>query len=59
MARKIGAAAYLESSAIRHEGTKETFETMLSMILDASPGFKKRYASGKWKRKAVKMLQTE
>ncbi|PVI04602.1 hypothetical protein DM02DRAFT_691604 [Periconia macrospinosa] len=59
MARKIGAVAYLESSAVRHEGTKETFKTMFSMILEESPELKKRYAAGRWRRTAAKLIQLD
>jgi len=32
------------------EGTKEAFETMLGLVLDASPELKERYKSGDWKQ---------
>ncbi|CAN9143710.1 unnamed protein product [Alternaria sp. RS040] len=57
MAKKIGALRYFECSAIRHQGTKEIFHNILSMILAASPQLKKRYKSGNWRRKAMDMLQ--
>jgi hypothetical protein len=57
MAKKIGALKYFECSAIRHQGTKEIFETILSMVLTASPQLKKRYKSGNWRRKTINMLQ--
>jgi hypothetical protein len=57
MAKKIGALRYFECSAIRHQGTKKIFHNILSMILAASPQLKKRYKSGKLRRKAMDMLQ--
>jgi hypothetical protein len=57
MAQEIGALKYFECSSLRHEGTKEIFESILGMILEASPKLRKRYNSGKWRRKSISMLQ--
>jgi hypothetical protein len=46
-------------SAVRHEGTRETFKSISTMILEESPELKRRYAAGKWKRQAVKLLQLD
>ncbi|KAI4710663.1 hypothetical protein J4E89_004251 [Alternaria sp. Ai002NY15] len=57
LAKSIGVLKYFECSSIRHQGTKEIFETILSMVLMASPQLKKRYKSGNWRRRAINKLQ--
>jgi GTPase SAR1 family protein len=57
MAKKIGALRYFECSAVKREGTREIFETILRMVLTASPELRKRYKSGNWRRKTISALQ--
>ena len=41
--------AYIESSAIKGANVLETFETMLGLVVEASPKLRKRYLKQKEK----------
>lgn len=54
LAKKMGAVKYFECSAKTREGAHEVFDTILSMVLEASPELKARYKGGEWKHSRSK-----